>query len=397
MARFDSPMNGRNPRGRFVATVGDSWLAQNFQTLIMQPTTLCNLDCGYCYLPQRHQRLLMSTDTASSVATAMEVLPGAGAPVSVVWHGGEPLATNQDTFRKLLEPFEPLRQRRVIRHYVQTNATLINETWCDLLQAYDFAVGVSIDGPASHNLERVDRRGRPAFDRIERGMGVLRRRGIPFSLIAVITKQSIEHAASILDYLTMTGCWSIGFNIEEIEGDCIDVRERRSPEYQLAKTFWQSVISWDLANGRGVRIREVERLAHFHLAHREASQLSPRRSMHDPIPTVAWDGSVTLLSPELAGFSDKRDGTFVAGNVSSKSLLDIVHDAHKLWYVEEFGEGVRRCKEKCRFFDYCLGGHASNKYFENGDLSSTETAHCRNSIQALVLAMSDLTEATEGE
>jgi uncharacterized protein len=38
---------------------------------------------------------------------------------------------------------------------------------------------------------------------------------------------------------------------------------------------------------------------------------------HDPIPTVAWNGDVVLLSPELLGAHSARYGDFIAGNVLS--------------------------------------------------------------------------------
>ncbi|WP_433259568.1 radical SAM protein (plasmid) [Streptosporangium sp. CA-135522] len=68
-----------------------------------------------------------------------------------------------------------------IQHSVQTNATLIDDEWCDLLARYQVRVGVSIDGPAALNARRVDLRGRPAFDRIVRNIRRLHDHGIRFS------------------------------------------------------------------------------------------------------------------------------------------------------------------------------------------------------------------------
>ncbi|MFG2210504.1 hypothetical protein [Streptomyces sp. NPDC048638] len=50
---------------------------------------------------------------------------------------------------------------------------------------------MSIDGPAALNAERVDLRGKPAFDRILRGIALLREHGIPFSVISVVGKLGI--------------------------------------------------------------------------------------------------------------------------------------------------------------------------------------------------------------
>jgi sulfatase maturation enzyme AslB (radical SAM superfamily) len=43
-----------------------------FQTLIVQPATLCNLDCTYCYLPSRGRQTLMTVKVAQQLALSIE-------------------------------------------------------------------------------------------------------------------------------------------------------------------------------------------------------------------------------------------------------------------------------------------------------------------------------------
>ena len=93
----------------------------------MQPTTWCNLDCRYCYLPFRRLKHQMSLEVAGAVAGAVAQFEDNGHPIGVVWHGGEPLAVGRQKFTALLAPFEELRREHRIHHYVQTNATLITK------------------------------------------------------------------------------------------------------------------------------------------------------------------------------------------------------------------------------------------------------------------------------
>src|SRR5689334_10605581 len=60
--------------------------------LVMQPTSFCNLDCSYCYLPDRHKLNRMSFETVDAVFTDLMTAPFLGRRLSVVWHAGEPLA-----------------------------------------------------------------------------------------------------------------------------------------------------------------------------------------------------------------------------------------------------------------------------------------------------------------
>src|SRR6188768_311425 len=72
--------------------------------VVMQPTTLCNLDCSYCYLPFRQVDRRMSVEVAQAVAASVNPWSRTGR-FSVVWHGGEPLAAGREHFAALLEPF----------------------------------------------------------------------------------------------------------------------------------------------------------------------------------------------------------------------------------------------------------------------------------------------------
>ncbi len=65
--------------------------------VIMQPTTLCNLDCAYCYLPFRAHDRRMPVEVASAVAAAVNEWARLVPRFSVVWHGGEPLAAGSTT------------------------------------------------------------------------------------------------------------------------------------------------------------------------------------------------------------------------------------------------------------------------------------------------------------
>jgi uncharacterized protein len=264
------------------------------------------LACTYCYLPQRHLKQDMSPSVAAAVAAGIE-------PdwplVEVVWHGGEPLVVGPRRLVALLEPFEPLRRARRVRHKVQTGATPISDAWCELLERYEIGVGVSIDGARSANRHRVDRAGRPMFDRIVAGIETLKRHSIPFVVLAVVSRKGTHRAVEVLDFLRDLGCRWVGFNIEAKEG------------------------ANALGDNRDVTVREVQQLLGF-LGLEPAVRTAD--AQHDLIPTIAWNGDVVLLSPELLGVADVAYHDFVAGNVMTDTLPVILHRAGDPRYVREF-------------------------------------------------------------
>lgn len=202
-------------------------------------------------------------------------------------------------------------------------------------------------------------------------------------MIAVVDRESTLRAREILGFLAELECSFVGFNMEEKEG--VNTHDR-TPTIEQARHFWRDVFSWSNSNPE-MRVREVDRLLGF-LSLAPAARNADGK--HDLIPTVAWNGDVVVLSPELLGTHDPRYGDFIAGNVPADPLTTILRRAHGLSYVREFQLGIQRCKATCEFFAYCQGSHAGNRYFEHGTFAATETEHCRTSTQALILALHDI-------
>ncbi len=355
-------MAARTPEGMRGIAVVPSYV-------VMQPTTLCNLDCAYCYLPLRAVDRRMPVAVAEAVAASVNQWAASGR-FSVVWHGGEPLAAGREHLAALLAPFGP-----DVEHHVQTNATLIDDAWCAFFAEHRVRVSVSVDGPRARNAERVNRGGRPAYDRIVTGVAALRRHGLPFSALAVVSRPEPGLATELYDYFLDLGCDVLGVNIEETEG----VNTRTNARDAGAVTgFWAELVAAWRRDPR-IHLREVEwslRYAGAVLAG-TAHDLLPRSL--DPIPTVGHDGSVVVLSPELAGFTDPHYGDFASGNVLTTPLRDILAGAAGTPWVGEFLAGVEACRDSCAYFGFCGGGHAANRYFELGRFDGTETEHCRNS------------------
>ena len=68
--------------------------------LVLQSTPFCNLDCSYCYLPNRSDRRRMDGDLLDQIFEAVLPSPLVGPQITVVWHAGEPLTLGTDYYRK---------------------------------------------------------------------------------------------------------------------------------------------------------------------------------------------------------------------------------------------------------------------------------------------------------
>lgn len=337
--------------------------------VVMQPTTLCNLDCVYCYLPLRAQDRRMPVEVARAVAADANAW-AVRDRFSVVWHGGEPLAAGRDHLGALMAPFGP-----AVEQHVQTNATLLDDAWCEFFAARGVRVSVSVDGPEELNGNRISRAGRPAYARIAQGIAALRRHGRPFAALCVVGDPRPGVAARLYEYFLELGCDTLGINIEEREG----VNERpNSHDPEAVRAFWAELVAAWRAEPR-IHVRELEWSLRYVGAVLDGTSGDLLPGELDPIPTVGHDGSVVLLSPELAGFHDPVHGDFSSGNVLHAPLSSLLAEPQHTSWVPEFLAGVEACRDTCAYFGFCGGGHAANRYFEHGRFDGTETEHCRNS------------------
>ncbi|MEV6928189.1 cyclophane-forming radical SAM peptide maturase AmcB [Dactylosporangium sp. NPDC051485] len=338
--------------------------------VVLQPTTLCNLDCTYCYLPFRSRNDRMSPAVAAAVAESVNPWAAADERFSVVWHGGEPLAAGRAALAELMAPFEG------VEHHVQTNATLIDDAWCEFFAEHRVRVSVSVDGPEELNYERVNRGGSPAYRHIMHGVETLQRHGVPFSALCVVARPRPGLAARLYEYFLGLGCDVLGINIEEQEG--VNARVNAFAD-DAVRTFWAELVAaWRL--DPRIHVREIEWTLRYAGAVLSGTADDILPGALDPIPTIAADGRVFLLSPELAGFTDPRYGDFSSGNVLHTPLSTILSGAAtSAGWVPEYLRGVEACRTSCPYFGFCGGAHAANRYFEHGRFDGTETNHCRNS------------------
>jgi uncharacterized protein len=351
-------------------------LVEKFSSVVMQPVTVCNADCGYCYLPTRRLNMKMDKTVARKVAEAVQ---NQATPVLLIWHGGEPLASGIKHFRALLEPFEGLRKTGLLRHSIQTNATLIDEGWCKLFLEYEFSVGISMDGPEWANIKRVDLAGKPIFSKIMRGVGLLKSFGVRFGVISVVHEANIQRVEEFYEFFCQLGCDQLSINIEEVEGVNTATSE---PSDDQVSQFWSRLFRAQQRNPV-LKIREFDSTLRYVDSVLSNNDMGTTTLFEDDLfPTVSWKGDVYLLSPEFGGYEQ-----FIVGNLRKDGLIDILTAGRNVAYVVEFEKGVMQCQKQCPYFAACRGGYASNKYFEHGTTNATQTNFCRNSRMKLVDAV----------
>lgn len=352
--------------------------------VILQPTALCNLNCSYCYVPDRRNRELMTDEVLDACASFVFACDLPDDEVEFLWHAGEPLAAGLTFYKRAFALIAERTPERVrVRHTLQTNGTLLNQAWCDLLSKYQVQTGLSVDGPAEiHDLSRRTWSGRATHAKVMEGYRLLRRNGITAGALCVLTPESLKWPDRMYDFFKEAGFHSVGFNVEESEGvyrtsRLQDVRAEhiRDSYESFMRRIWQR---WR-ADGGAMTIREFHVMVGCILRTQQDPDFVrvPPEAVPFTIITIRRDGRLSTFSPELASTPSSEYADFVLGNVLTHTPTQVAQSAEFARLGSEVAVGQDSCRNSCEYYGLCGGGFQSNRFTEHGSFRATETLTCR--------------------
>jgi len=349
------------------------------ELLVIQPTPFCNIDCRYCYLPDRNSKAVVSSKTLANLFSQVFASGWTDDCLSVVWHAGEPMVLPIEFYRdafRMIDRLRPVEQE--VAHSFQTNGTLIDESWCAFIADERVGVGVSIDGPKQfHDRHRLTRSGRGTFERTIAGIRLLRRHEVPFHVISVLSPASMAAPREMFDFYVEEGIEQVCFNVEESEGDHVSDSFRQAgietAYNRFLSEFWRLSSA---APGKITFIREIEQAMGQVM---RPSDAPFRNQLVEPfaVTSMDWAGNISTFSPELLGLKNAAYQDFLLGNINRDALVDLPHRPNFARMLADIESGVEMCRERCEYFSVCGGGEPVNKLAENGSFASSETTYCR--------------------
>lgn len=167
----------------------------------------CNLECEYCFYLDKTELYPERSDFGMSDETletfVRQYIEGQPGPVvTFAWQGGEPTLLGLEFYRKVItfqEKHAPDGVR--IQNTLQTNGTLLDETWCQFLSKHDFLVGISIDGPRDlHNRFRKTRADGATFDRVMNGLSLLEKYDVEHNALCVVNTCNSRHPLKTYEF-----------------------------------------------------------------------------------------------------------------------------------------------------------------------------------------------------
>ncbi len=178
---------------------------------------ICNLDCKYCFYLEKEviyptgEKWRMPEPVLEEYIR--QYIQTQQTPeISFAWQGGEPTLLGVNYFRKVVELQRKYANGRTIHNALQTNGTLLDDEWAEFFAREKFLIGLSIDGPRElHDKYRVDKKQKPTFDLVVRGLNLLKKHAVEFNTLTVVNRANSYHPMEVYNFLKQIGSGFIQF------------------------------------------------------------------------------------------------------------------------------------------------------------------------------------------
>lgn len=344
--------------------------------ILIQGTPFCNINCKYCYLDNRNLNKIISEETLKQIIYRLIECNLVKDTLSIGWHCGEPLViplSKYEDFFTLIE--NTVNKKFKVHHNFQTNATLINQDWCDFIKLNKVSIGVSIDGPEHiHNFYRKTRNNKGTYDSVLKGINLLKKNNINFSTISVLTDQTVKYSDDFLSFMKMLEPSNMILNIDEIDGLNLTSTFSNLKTEDISN-FWSKVIDFQI-NSK-IPIRDLEKLKKRIIGERKIlTDNIDLANIVFGIISFDFDGGFSTFSPELIGQKNAKYNNFILGNVFENKILGCLETDNFKEIFKSIQGGIEKCYLHCDYFEVCGSCSPSSKFYENGTFDSSETKFC---------------------
>lgn len=349
----------------------------NNMTVIIQPTTKCNLNCTYCFA-ESEQREDMSEGTLDKLLTNIFEFRGVDGFIQFIWEGGEPLVRGIDFFRKVVHKQKEVAKAQYLsssrlkseisfnefvkltyKNSVQTNGTLITEEWINLFTENDFKIGISLDGPEEiHNKTRQFHNNKNSFEEVIKGARLAQNANILSGIITTLSKMNINYIEQIYEFMRLN---QFNFKINPLlHSDKVQDNIGITPsEYGKAQIKLFNISH----NQKTIRINPLEMII-YNLQHENIIGCIFNKNCQEGFINIKPNGDVY---PCLRINNNKQ---FHLGNILHENIRTIITRS-KDKYEHIANSRIKKCND-CEYQQKCNSGCMTQAYYDTGKITDRD-------------------------
>lgn len=338
--------------------------------LIVKVTNACNFTCSYCSVGNPIN--VVSLDAASIknfFDGCKELLEyKKDNTLTIIWHGGEPLLRDISFYRELQEYAKHKLSSINVKFSIQTNGFLINNNWIEFFKEYNITPGISLDGYKDlHDANRLDKQGKPTFDKIMENISLLKSSGITPGLLMVLNTSNCVDIDRLYDFLADIACPAKIHTI--FPAGRADGRDDVPTLFHKYIDVLIALFKKSMNDERECVIEPLSSLLTSIINEQSATECSYAGSCGKDFMCLHENGEVS--------FCGRNDNTKILayGNIKNSTPLELyLSESGKL--VRERAEFIRKSScGKCRYYNLCHGGCPFEAYLYSGDIN-TKYKYC---------------------
>lgn len=335
--------------------------------LIKPASSSCMLHCKYCFYHDvsEHRQIksngIMEQDTMYAlIDKAVSSVEGDG-EITFAFQGGEPTVAGLSFFQKFCTYVDHKKQPKQKIHYaIQTNGYVIDEAWSSFFHAYDFLVGVSLDGYRdNHDYFRLTNGNKTTYKRVMESIACLKKHKVEFNILTVLSKQLAKHPKKLYDFYKEQG-----FSYIQLIPCLAGLEEKDNPfaltPHLFARFYKEFYDYWrkDFENGTYMSVYLFDNVIPMFAG--IPPQLCGMLGHCSLQFVVESDGSVYPCDFYVL---DEYNG----GNIKDMSLTEIAQSTPMMQFLKEEKTMNPLCAS-CPFVSICNGNckRMNTLYFEDG-------------------------------
>ena len=317
--------------------------------ILIKPTNSCNLRCIYCFHQDYgYDSTFLKDETLSQF---LEITFPHYKSVSIIWHGGEPTFVGEEIFERYVEIAESYADRYQVQlnQTMQTNGTLLNQKFLDIIKKHNIGFGISYDGPINDIT-------RNSTTKLLKNMELIKKNDLNFGVITVISGININNLRELYYQMKKLNCTlQMNYYVDTSKASPVELLITPKQYLDAMKNLFEI---WIYDEDCNIYVDPFMRMISD--IYKGFSTLCARSSCLRNWLCLNPDGELTPCDRD---FPDEYSYGFVSD----------YDDIRKIYNSKGFNllikkSVVRRdkCKEECDVYALCRGGCNNNALFESG-------------------------------
>jgi uncharacterized protein len=331
-----------------VENVVDLRIAKNVLTVLVEPTSYCNLDCVYCYKGKEKKKLRMSQATTEKMLSeVIRYNEKQELPSSFVWHGGEPTLRGVTYYKHVFDYIKSLDCNYPVSHTVQSNGTVLNDKLIELFAKTNTSISFSLDGPSNyHDKMRPFIGGKGTHSLILDSIQRSKNAGLEIGILMSISNENLIYIKDMFGYCREN---KFTFGLNPLTDDLHSSHASMVTPENYLKACIEVFDLWFFQENYAIQVNPGWGVSNLLLSKGDLSDCSMSENCQNHFISIGPEGDVYPCNRFYGIHKYKY------GNINDNSILDIMNCDNRTELLSRCSSKIKKCLD-CSIAKYCNGG-----------------------------------------